>query len=165
MRHTASVPKGFLRHLVLRLLNEKAISGSEIMSEIEKRTDGDWKPSPGSIYPLLAWLHTKGYTTTVPDPEPGIKRYALTESGKAFLAEHTKRRREIRQRIEIPIYEFGLTPEILPLVQTMNKLGKINRTLREGLHQKFSEEVAKEAQNALEQTITKLEKLFKKLGD
>ena len=165
MRHTASVPKGFLRHLVLRLLSEKPISGSEIMNEIDLRTNGHWKPSPGSIYPLLAWLHDKGYTTTVPDPEPGIKRYALTESGKAFLDEHTKRRSEIRQRIEIPIYEFGLSKEILPLTHTMRELGGTVRNLRERLHQKFSEEVANEAQEVLKQTITKLEALSKKLGD
>ena len=58
-----------------------------------------------------------------------------------------------------------MTPEILPLVQTMNKLGKINRNLREDLRQKFSEEVAQEAKNVLEQAITKLKKLSKKLGE
>jgi len=44
------VPKGFLRYQVLRLLKEKPMSGSEIMSEIEEETDGNWRPSPGSIY-------------------------------------------------------------------------------------------------------------------
>ena len=40
MRHIAAVPKGFLRYELLRLLSEKPMSGSEIMTEIEKRTDG-----------------------------------------------------------------------------------------------------------------------------
>ena len=39
MRHMASVPKGFLKYSVLKLLNEKPRSGSEIMSEIEKQSD------------------------------------------------------------------------------------------------------------------------------
>ena len=84
---------------MLRLLNEKPFSGSELMTIIGKRTDGHWKPSPGSIYPLLARLHEKGYTTAVPDPEPGIKRYTLTDQGKVFLEEHVKRRQESRKRI------------------------------------------------------------------
>ena len=42
------------------------MSGSEIMEELEKRTGGRWKPSPGSVYPLLAWLLESGYTEEVP---------------------------------------------------------------------------------------------------
>ena len=34
MRHMASVPKGYLKHSVLRLLSEKSLSGSEIMSRL-----------------------------------------------------------------------------------------------------------------------------------
>ena len=56
LRHNAMVPKGFLRYHVLEALNQKAMSGSELMDEIQKHTGGNWKPSPGSIYPLLAWL-------------------------------------------------------------------------------------------------------------
>jgi DNA-binding PadR family transcriptional regulator len=67
MRHTAAVPKGFLRYELLRLLNEKPMSGSEIMTEIEKSTNGYWKPSPGSTYPLLAWLQDKGHIKDAPE--------------------------------------------------------------------------------------------------
>ncbi|RLI42575.1 hypothetical protein DRO59_03770 [Candidatus Bathyarchaeota archaeon] len=49
IRHTASVPKGFLRYYVLKMLKEKPMSGSEIMREIERETGGRWKPSPGSV--------------------------------------------------------------------------------------------------------------------
>ena len=45
LRHNAMVPKGFLRHQVLAALNEKAMSGSELMEEIQKSTGGNWKPS------------------------------------------------------------------------------------------------------------------------
>ncbi|MEM2384186.1 MAG: PadR family transcriptional regulator [Candidatus Bathyarchaeia archaeon] len=93
MRHMASVPKGFLRYQVLELLNERPLSGSEIMDEIERRTCGVWRPSPGSVYPLLAWLHESGYITEVPTQEVGIRRYALTEKGKQLL-EGQRRMRE-----------------------------------------------------------------------
>ncbi|MEM1514737.1 MAG: PadR family transcriptional regulator [Candidatus Bathyarchaeia archaeon] len=74
MKHIAAVPKGFLRYQVLELLSERALSGSEIMDEMERRTFGIWRPSPGSIYPLLAWLHDSGYICEVPSEEFGIKR-------------------------------------------------------------------------------------------
>jgi len=96
----ASVPKGFLRYYVLRLLNEKPMSGSEIMNEIAKRTDGHWKPSPGSIYPLIAWLQDKGYAKEVPEQEAGIKRYTLTDQGKMFLQEHIKRKEKLLKDLD-----------------------------------------------------------------
>jgi hypothetical protein len=82
MKRTAGVPRGLLRFYVLKLLNEKPMSGSEIMEEIESETDGRWKQSPGFIYPLLTWLQDKGYTEKLPKEESGIKRYALAEEGK-----------------------------------------------------------------------------------
>ena len=38
------------------------MSGSEIVGKIERETGGKWKPSPGSIYPLLGGLQEKGFT-------------------------------------------------------------------------------------------------------
>ena len=50
------VVKGFPKYRLLELLGEKPMSGTETTNEIERRANGRWKPSPGSIYPLLAWL-------------------------------------------------------------------------------------------------------------
>ena len=98
IRHMAAVPKGFLRYQVLELLNEKPLSGSEIISEIEKRTNGLWKPSPGSVYPLLAWLQDNGYIKEVPAEESGIKRYTLTDKGKKLLEEQRKIREQYKDK-------------------------------------------------------------------
>ncbi len=85
-QHTTQVPKGFLRQKTLELLGEKPMSGSEIADEIHRRTMGHWKPGPGSIYPLLAWLQKNGYAVDLP-PEGGLKRYMLTDEGHKFLEE------------------------------------------------------------------------------
>ena len=106
MKHTAIVPKGFLRYQLLKFLNEKPMSGSEIMSELENQTSGYWKPSPGSIYPLLSWLQDKGYIKEADQKEPGIRRYTLTEQGKGFLGNEAKSREEIDKRLK----HFGPTP-------------------------------------------------------
>lgn len=89
-QHTSQIPKGFLRQKTLELLGEKPMSGSEIAEEILRRTSGHWKPGPGSIYPLLAWLQKNGYAVEQPVEKSGMKRYALTETGKEFLEEQKK---------------------------------------------------------------------------
>lgn len=89
-QHTSQIPKGFLRQKTLELLGEKPMSGSEISEEIFRRTSGQWKPSPGSIYPLLAWLQKNDYVVEQPVEKSVMKRYTLTETGKEFLEEQKK---------------------------------------------------------------------------
>jgi len=169
----ASVPKGFLRYYMLRLLNEKPMSGSEIMNEIEKRTDGRWKPSPGSIYPLMAWLQDKGYAKEVPEQEAGIKRYALTDQGKAFLQEHVKRKEELRKRFGflMPPFPglpwFNFYPEkTKEMIEAGKKLVMASWNLLDSLREKYSEEVATEAKEVIEQAAQRIEELSKKIkGD
>jgi len=87
------VPKGFIRYRVLNSLKEKPMSGSEIIESIEKHTGGFWKPSPGSIYPLLAWLQDHAYIKDLP-VENGLKRYELTKNGNALLEEQERIRKK-----------------------------------------------------------------------
>lgn len=42
--------------IVLRLLSSSPMNGVELMDAIEKMTQGWWRPSPGSIYPVLEHL-------------------------------------------------------------------------------------------------------------
>jgi len=170
MRHMAAVPKGFLRYYVLRLLSEKPMSGSEIMSEIGEQTHGCWKPSPGSIYPLLAWLQEKGYSKEVPEQESGIKRYALTDQGKAFLEEHVKRKQELRRRIGFFTPPFLGSPwfnhfpkETRELVESGKKLVMSSWTLLDSLREKYSEDAVAKATEVLEQAAKKIEEITEKL--
>ncbi|MDH5596006.1 MAG: PadR family transcriptional regulator [Candidatus Bathyarchaeota archaeon] len=170
IRHTASVPKGFLRYYVLRLLKEKPMSGSEIMEEIEKETDGRWKPSPGSIYPLLAWLKDNDYTKELSKEESGIKRYTLTEQGGRFFEEQTKLGERLRRKLELlaplPLGGFWFSPhsEKLrkiqgPQRQFIRTLFNLRRTLEENLTDQALEEVGE----FLNSTTEKIEELCKKL--
>jgi DNA-binding PadR family transcriptional regulator len=169
LRHNAMVPKGFLRYHVLEALNQKAMSGSELMEEIHKHTGGNWKPSPGSIYPLLAWLQDNSYVKELPT-ENGFKRYELTQSGKDLLEEQTKIREKFRADAGFmtnPFFDkfFSNIPEektnqtrasMKRLFVSSIKLGK---TLRE----KYSEKDLDEALKVLDETSTKLEEMNNKL--
>ena len=170
MRHMASVPKGYLKYSVLRLLSEKSLSGSEIMSKIEKETEGRWKPSPGSIYPLLAWLQDKGYTRIASDQEPGMKRYVLTEEGKAFLEEHVRRRKDIQERFggfRPPFFmfnHFNSHPEKTnELLEVGKGFMKASWNLMNNLREKYTEEAATQAKVVIKQATEKLNDISKTL--
>ncbi len=170
MRHVASVPKGFLRYHMLKLLKEKPRSGSEIMSELEELTEGHWKPSPGSIYPLLAWLQDKGYTKEVSEQVAGMKRYTLTEEGQAFLEEHTKRREELRKRFEFfkpPFQSFRWLNSYPEKTKELLKAGKefvkVSWNIADSLRKEYSEEAANEAKKVIEQAAERLKEIAKTL--
>jgi DNA-binding PadR family transcriptional regulator len=170
MRHTAMVPKGFIRYQVLEALNEKPMSGSEIMEEIEKRTGGFWKPSPGSIYPLLAWLQDNGCIKELPT-EDGLKRYELTENGKSLLEEQKKIRKKFREEVGfLPAPFFDSLLMRIPPEKTVEIRNSIRRLaiaffhLGSTLQEKFSEQSLNEAIKAVDEASRKLEEIDKKLG-
>jgi DNA-binding PadR family transcriptional regulator len=56
--------------------------GYEMIQEIERRSRGYWRPSPGSVYPTLQALEGEGLIAGQP-AEGGRKRLHLTEAGEA----------------------------------------------------------------------------------
>jgi len=170
LRHTAAVPKGFLRYYVLKLLREKPMSGSEIMSEIEKRSFRGWKPSPGSIYPLLSWLQENEYTEEPIEQTPGIKRYILTEKGKEFLGEHEKRREELRERFQFCTptffgpFMFNHHPKkARELVKAERELIMTASRVLELSREKDTNEALDKAMKILEEATEKMENINKEL--
>ena len=58
--------------------------GYQIIHEIEERSGGSWKPSPGSVYPTLQLLADEGLVQV--EESNGRKTYSLTDAGKAVPA-------------------------------------------------------------------------------
>lgn len=170
MKHTALVPKGFIRYQVLELLSEKPMSGSEIMDEIEKRTDGRWRPSPGSIYPLLSWLQDNAYVKELPVEENGMKRYTLTDKGKKLLEEQRQIKMKFRKEVRfmpppfLGALWFRIPPEkTIQLRKSMHRVFSAFFELGSNLETKFSEKALEEVQKILDETAEKIEELNKKL--
>jgi DNA-binding PadR family transcriptional regulator len=65
--------------------------GYAIMSELESRVGGGWKPSPGAIYPALIALVESGYLHM--SDRDGVRLYALTETGRRAVEASDWRRR------------------------------------------------------------------------
>ena len=70
--------RGYLKLLVLNIIQEDSSSGSEIVEKIEDKTG--WQPSYGSIYPLLQDLEEQQFVIKEKDGKQ--KFYNITEKGK-----------------------------------------------------------------------------------
>lgn len=72
--------RGDVRAAILALLAETPMHGYQIIHEIDERSAGAWKPSPGSVYPTLQLLADEGLVRT--EAESGRKTYSLTDEGR-----------------------------------------------------------------------------------
>lgn len=102
--------QGFLKFYLLKLLSESSggLSGYELMKRIEEET-GFWRPSPGSIYPLLAALEERELIRHRPEGDKKI--YSLTAKGEEALAKAQEARAEalegMRRSIQLLAGIFG----------------------------------------------------------
>jgi DNA-binding PadR family transcriptional regulator len=77
--------RGDIRTAALLLLAEEPRNGYQIMQEVEERSDGVWRPSPGSVYPALAQLEDEGLIRS--QESDGRKLFALSDAGRAHVEE------------------------------------------------------------------------------
>jgi DNA-binding PadR family transcriptional regulator len=77
--------RGDIRTAALLLLAEEPRNGYQIMQEVEERSDGVWRPSPGSVYPALQQLEDEGLIRS--QESDGRKLYALTDAGRERVQE------------------------------------------------------------------------------
>lgn len=69
-----------VRPAVLALLLERPMHGYEMIQELDARTNGIWRPSPGSVYPTLQLLEDEGLIEA--EAAGGRKSYHLTDAGR-----------------------------------------------------------------------------------
>jgi DNA-binding PadR family transcriptional regulator len=74
------VPKGNVRGLLLAALLQGAAHGYELMRRLEEQAGGRWRPSPGSVYPLMQLLEDEGLVRST--ERAGRKVYELTPAGR-----------------------------------------------------------------------------------
>jgi DNA-binding PadR family transcriptional regulator len=78
--------RGDVRAGILALLAEQPRNGYQIMQELEQRSNGMWRPSPGSVYPALQQLEDEGLVRV--QESGGGRVFMLTEQGQAYVKEH-----------------------------------------------------------------------------
>lgn len=107
-RVKSRVPRGFTRFYALHLLSERPMTGKEIIDEAEKRSDGDWNPSPGLIYPLLGRMVRDDL---IEEGEGG--RFEITPKGAKELEQRSRFQRQLDiqyklvQKLGMSMYTAG----------------------------------------------------------
>ncbi|MGC8562585.1 MAG: PadR family transcriptional regulator [Thermoplasmata archaeon] len=85
--HDKGHSRGFgLRYWVLSIVSGEPSTGAMIMDKIEGVSMGNWRPSPGHIYPLLESLVANG--DLLVENRDGKKYYTITEQGKMVIEEN-----------------------------------------------------------------------------
>jgi DNA-binding PadR family transcriptional regulator len=82
--------RGDIRHAILALLGEQPRNGYQIMQELEQRSRGMWRPSPGAVYPALQQLEDERLVAV--EASGGGRVFHLTEKGKKAAAAADSRR-------------------------------------------------------------------------
>jgi DNA-binding PadR family transcriptional regulator len=79
--------RGDVRAAALALLAEEPMNGYQIIQEISERSDGVWRPSPGSVYPALQQLEDEGLIRAEA-ADGGRRAYQLTDEGRSYVDAH-----------------------------------------------------------------------------
>ncbi|WP_292651734.1 PadR family transcriptional regulator [Nocardioides sp.] len=85
------VRRGDVRSAIIYVMAEAAeqaqvINGYQVIQQIAERSSGEWRPSPGSVYPTIQQLEDEGLVES--DDEHGRRAIRLTATGKTYAAEH-----------------------------------------------------------------------------
>ncbi len=124
--------RGDVRAAILALLREGPRNGYQIMSEIEERSGGAWRPSPGAVYPALSQLADEGL---IEAEESGGKRtFRLTDEGRQHVQDHPE---AARAAWESMTQQPGEMPGLF--VQAARLGGAIVQMAKEGTPQQVHE--------------------------
>ncbi len=88
-RRVGRARRGDVRAAALALLADEPMNGYQIIQQINERSGGLWRPSPGSVYPALAQLEDEGLVAAQGADAPR-RAFALTDAGRAYTADHAE---------------------------------------------------------------------------
>jgi DNA-binding PadR family transcriptional regulator len=137
--------RGALKFMILSLLQEKPMYVYEIIKSINAKTNGLYKPSTGSIYPILRGLIKQGYVKV--EEKDGKKIYSLTEEGRKKF-EEIKAEKDLIQN----------NPVKRKLVDSLFEIGLVIYNNRDKLDDQKVEKIL----NIIEGCKKNIEEIFKK---
>ncbi|KKK59052.1 hypothetical protein LCGC14_3038260, partial [marine sediment metagenome] len=119
------IPRGFSRYYILELLKKDPHTGKEIIDHATEESEGNWKPSPGLIYPLLGRLLDEGLIEETKDG-----KYQITKKGKSTAEDVEKINDVVKKQLEV-LFRLGnvgkfVAIDILEKVTTMGSLLSAN---------------------------------------
>ena len=165
---------GQLKLVLLKTLEDNTLSGYSIIKNIEQNTEC-WKPSTGSIYPLLNSLLKEGFVEV--KKEDRKKLYSLTEKGRKKLKELIESKNEIFNKLidEWKVYASLSSKKedakfMLEIFETMKKgevpFKEINPELKEfrsAVFRLFAEKKLPDNKNKIKKIINDAVKKLKEI--
>jgi DNA-binding PadR family transcriptional regulator len=136
MRRGRRIRRGDVRAAILLLVEEEPRNGYQIMQELESRSGGVWRPSPGSVYPALQLLADEGLIRS--EARDGGNIFELTDAGRSHVEEN-------RERFGSPWQQAGAgVPEGVRELGAL--LGQVAVAVRQVMHAGTETQVAAAAQ-------------------
>lgn len=85
------VRRGDVRTAIIDVLHrarraDEPINGYQVIQEIAEQSSGEWRPSPGSVYPTIQQLQDEGLVES--DDERGRRTIRLTDAGVDWAEAH-----------------------------------------------------------------------------
>jgi DNA-binding PadR family transcriptional regulator len=135
--HPQAVPRGILRLYILSMLSKQTETGYSIMRTIEDKTEGAWRPGPGTVYPLLRSLVKENLLEKADSFEGGATvKYCVTEKGKQELEEMQRILASAGKRERVMIRLFAdLLPAEAWAIAFMNRGKEIFDVFQEKISQ------------------------------
>jgi DNA-binding PadR family transcriptional regulator len=125
--------RGDIRTAVLALVAEQPRHGYEIIQEIADRTDGAWRPSPGSVYPTLSQLEDEGLVRV--EQAEGRRVVHLTEEGTRYVDEH-------REELDAVWASVGRDADDESAVELWEQLGQLHAAAAQVMSAGTPEQIA-----------------------
>ena len=77
--------RGDIKFLILEVLADGPRHGYDIITELENKSNGRYRPSAGSVYPTLTMLEEGGYITG--SAADGKRVFTITDAGRELLTQ------------------------------------------------------------------------------
>ncbi len=149
--HRGRRRRGDVRVALLMLLSLDApLNGYQLMQGLEERSEGRWRPSPGSVYPALQQLEDEGLIRSVHTEGESGRAFELTDAGRGHLAERGEQK---------PPWEPSPGDEGNPRAGFRHSIGGLARAAAHVVHDGTPEQ-AEEAVKILEEARRKLYRLL-----
>jgi DNA-binding PadR family transcriptional regulator len=144
-----------LKLVLLKLIEESPRHGYDLIREIEERTGGAYAPSPGVVYPTLTLLDEMGLIEEQ-KADGAKKQFAITEAGKAELAEKAEEVAALFERLAA-LASMRERTDGAPIRRAMGNLRAVlqNRLTAEGVDADTLHDVAE----ILDEAARKIERL------
>ena len=111
-----------LKFYILKLLLKGRYTGYGLMKAIEEET-GFWRPSTGSLYPLLSRMREEGLIAEVEGPEG--KRWEITPKGRELYNKATEAKRKLFQDMRESMLVFAKAFGRTDLELLADRLGRL----------------------------------------